>query len=320
MALPGDRPPGEESPASERAPLNFHHLYLFWMVAKSGGMTRAAAALDMAASSLSAQVTLLERTLGIELLRRAGRGVTLTDAGQQAYRAAEEIFALGRDLTSALRGEPLARPLRLAVGIADVVPQAVAARLLVPLRELPRPPHLVCSGGRQRELLDELAAHRIDAALLDAPPGPALEVPLRARRVGASPLVALGAPALVAAHRAGFPGSLHGAPLLLPGAGSALRPLVDRWLDERALLPRVVAEVDDAALAAALAARGAGLLVQPALCVADAGERHGLALLGRLEGAAADFWLVALRRRIEHPGVAALWASSELEAEGAGAA
>src|SRR4051794_19487430 len=145
MALPEPSRPADDVPAAERAPLNFHHLYLFWMVARSGGMGRAAEALDMATSSLSAQVALLERALGVELLRRAGRGVTLTPEGQQAYSAAEEIFALGRDLTSALRGEPLARPLRLAVGIADVVPKLIAARLLTPLRELARPPHLVCT-------------------------------------------------------------------------------------------------------------------------------------------------------------------------------
>ena len=48
MDLPARPRPGDEAPAAERAPLNFHHLYLFWMVAKSGGVSRAADKLDMA--------------------------------------------------------------------------------------------------------------------------------------------------------------------------------------------------------------------------------------------------------------------------------
>jgi len=41
------------------APLNYHHLYYFWVVAKEGGMARAAARLDMAGQTVSAQVRAL---------------------------------------------------------------------------------------------------------------------------------------------------------------------------------------------------------------------------------------------------------------------
>jgi LysR family transcriptional activator of nhaA len=38
------------------APLNYRHLYYFWVVAKEGGMARAAARLEMAVQTVSAQV------------------------------------------------------------------------------------------------------------------------------------------------------------------------------------------------------------------------------------------------------------------------
>ncbi len=47
---------------------NYRHLYYFWIVAKEGGMTRAAARLDMAVQTVSAQVRELERDLGCQLL------------------------------------------------------------------------------------------------------------------------------------------------------------------------------------------------------------------------------------------------------------
>ena len=46
---------------SMSTPLNYRHLYYFWVVAKEGGMARAAARLDMAVQTVSAQVRSLEQ-------------------------------------------------------------------------------------------------------------------------------------------------------------------------------------------------------------------------------------------------------------------
>lgn len=75
--------------------LNFRHLYYFWVVVKEGGFARAAGRLDMAVQTISAQVRELERSIGHQLLKPAGRGVTMTDAGQAAFARAEEIFRIG---------------------------------------------------------------------------------------------------------------------------------------------------------------------------------------------------------------------------------
>ena len=63
---------------------NYRHLYYFWVVAKEGGMARAAARMDMAVQTVSAQVRELERALGHALLKPRGRGLELTDAGRAA--------------------------------------------------------------------------------------------------------------------------------------------------------------------------------------------------------------------------------------------
>ena len=47
---------------------NYRHLYYFWVVAKEGGISRAAEKLDMAVQTVSAQVRELERALGYALL------------------------------------------------------------------------------------------------------------------------------------------------------------------------------------------------------------------------------------------------------------
>ena len=72
--------------------LNYRHLYYFWAVCKEGGVSRAAERLGMAAQTVSAQVRELEHSLGCALLRPAGRGLAMTEAGGAVLRQAEQIF------------------------------------------------------------------------------------------------------------------------------------------------------------------------------------------------------------------------------------
>ena len=97
---------------------NHRHLYYFWVVAKEGSMTRAAQRLDMAVQTVSAQVRELERDLGCQLLRPAGRGLALTDAGVVALQQAEQIFQLSQALPEQVLATVQAPSVRLAVGIA----------------------------------------------------------------------------------------------------------------------------------------------------------------------------------------------------------
>jgi len=99
--------------------LNYHHLLYFWMVAREGGVSKAAEKLRISQPTVSAQVKRLERALGERLLERQGRTVTLTEAGRVVYRYADEIFALGRELRETLRGRPSAGAAQLTVGVAD---------------------------------------------------------------------------------------------------------------------------------------------------------------------------------------------------------
>ena len=77
---------------------NYKHLYYFWVVAKEGGISRAAEKLDMAVQTVSAQVRELEKSLGYALLKPAGRGLVLTEAGIAAMKQADLIFQLGESL------------------------------------------------------------------------------------------------------------------------------------------------------------------------------------------------------------------------------
>ena len=74
--------------------LDLRVLRYFLAVAREGSITRAAASLHVTQPTLSRQLAALEKDLGAKLLRRADRGVVLTDAGRLLRRRAKEMIAL----------------------------------------------------------------------------------------------------------------------------------------------------------------------------------------------------------------------------------
>ena len=126
--------------------LNYRHLYYFWVVAKEGGFARAAARLDMAIQTISTQVRELEKALGHQLLKPAGRSVTMTDAGQAAFARAEEIFQIGQTIPDEVREAASGKVARLAVGLSDGISKLAAHALLQPVLATPAL-RLVCHEG-----------------------------------------------------------------------------------------------------------------------------------------------------------------------------
>src|ERR1051326_6171464 len=85
--------------------LNFHHLRYFWMVARKGGVRKAAEALHVSQPSISAQLRLLEESLGEQLFKRTGRSLVLTETGHLVLSYADEIFSAGRELMTSIKGQ-----------------------------------------------------------------------------------------------------------------------------------------------------------------------------------------------------------------------
>src|SRR3954467_1314632 len=123
--------------------INYNHLYYFWMVAREGGMVRAAEELMVSQPTVSFQVKELETALGRRLFDRVGRGLRLTEAGRVAFNYANEIFSLGQELLNALEHHPAGAVLRLAVGVLDVIPKPLARQLIAPALLLPQPVRLL---------------------------------------------------------------------------------------------------------------------------------------------------------------------------------
>jgi LysR family nitrogen assimilation transcriptional regulator len=73
------------------ASFDLRRLRYFIRVAELGSLTRAAEALHVAQPALSQQIRILENELGVALLERGPRGVTLTEAGERMLSEARQL-------------------------------------------------------------------------------------------------------------------------------------------------------------------------------------------------------------------------------------
>jgi LysR family transcriptional activator of nhaA len=279
---------------------NCKHLYYFWVVAKEGGISRAAEKLDMAVQTVSAQVRELERALGYALLKPAGRGLVLTDAGQAAMRQADLIFQLGEALPARVRDAVSAPTVRLAVGICDGLPKLVVRRLIQPVIAEPNL-HLVCQEGNLDDLLGDLALHRLDIVLSDRPAPANPNMKLYSHPLGASTIGWYGTAAMVAAAGKDFPQSMGDVPVLLPTAHTAVRDRLDQWFEQRAIRPRVVGEFADSALLKTFGASGMGVFPASEWVHDDLLAFYAVKRLGACDGVTEHFFAIGTEKKVNHP-------------------
>jgi LysR family transcriptional activator of nhaA len=285
--------------------LNYKHLYYFWVTAKEGGMSHAAARLGMAVQTISAQVRLLEQSLGHALFKPAGRGLALTDAGQAALQVAEQIFHLGEHLHTAVRDATSQSTVRLVVGISDGLAKLAVRELLAPALEEPRL-RLVCHEDDFDDLLADLALHRLDVVLSDRPAPANPNLKLYSHAMGSSPLGWYAPQAWLEQAGTDFPHSLARVPVLLPSSHASVRMRIDQWFEGHGVLPRVVGEFEDSALLATFGASGMGVFPATERMREKLSQGYGMQWFGPCEGVQEHFFAIGTARKVQHPLVQSL--------------
>ncbi|MCS0810047.1 transcriptional activator NhaR [Massilia agilis] len=285
--------------------MNFRHLYYFWVVAKEGGITRAARRLNLAVQTISTQLAQLEESVGKALFTQQGRRLVLTEPGRLALAYADQIFMLGEQMQEAL-GEADSARTRLTVGISDSLPKLTAYKLLEATTKLDRQVRLVCYEDQFEALLGDLALHKLDVVLTDRAVDSGTALRVFSHQLFESETIVVGAPALATLYAGAFPGNLNGAPFLLPTRNNALRGKIDEWFDSHAVRPDIVGEFEDNALLNTFGRRGLGLFFAPAALAADIEEQFGARLVGRVPQVREQFYAISNERKIQHPAVEAI--------------
>ncbi|WP_067066680.1 LysR family transcriptional regulator [Roseateles chitosanitabidus] len=251
--------------------MDLRHLRYFVTVAETGHMTRAAALLGMQQPPLSQQIKTLEQELGLSLLHRHPKGVSLTDAGRHFLDEARRLLRDFGDMRERMDRLAGGQHGLLSVGFTS----SAAAHAFTPavLRAC-RGEHpgiaLSMTENNAAELIDAIAKSRLHCGFLRVPV---------ARPEGLSFEPLLSEPALLALpldHRlaeapraATTPvplGELEGEDLILvrrPGAPGLYANLL-ALCEREGVRPRSFVEVDRMMMNLNLVAAGAGISVVPA--------------------------------------------------------
>ena len=287
--------------------LNYHHLLYFWKVAKEGSIARASVDLRLAPPTISVQIHQLEEVLGQKLFERHGRGLLLTDVGRVVFHYAENIFTTGDALLQAVGADTARRRIHVNVGVADTLPRIVVERLLRPMFAMAPEVAVTVSRERSREgFPGDLAAGAIEVVVSDMPLPRSSGLRASTLPLGACGTAFLATPKLAHALSGPFPRCLDAAPCVFPGHSAALRHALEDWCEAKGILMRIVADMDDAALALEVAAAGVGVIAVPDVAEVELVRQRGFVCLGRAPDLPQAFFAWSLEQEPHQAAVAAM--------------
>jgi len=286
--------------------LNFHHLRYFWTVARKGGVRKAADELHVSQPSISAQLRLLEDSLGEKLFKRSGRSLVLTEMGNLVLTYADEIFSAGRELMNAVKQRPGGRLLRLNVGMTDSISKLMGFEFLKPAIRFSEPVHVVCRMAAIEGLVNQLQAHRLDIVLADEPASSSLKAKTFNHRLGRSGVTFCAVPAIAKKLRRNFPQSLNGATALLPTENMGMRAVLETWFDTKGIHPRLLGEYEDSALMVFCATAGRGFTVVPTVVAREVLKHWGLRVIANVDECGTEFYAITAERRVKNPAAMAI--------------
>src|SRR6266516_2961211 len=157
--------------------LSLDRLQSFCLVAAAGGVTKAAKGDPTKQSLFSRQVKELEEFFGAELMRRKGRGVVLTAAGERLNVVARECFASLWDFKTECKGLPV----EIVIGAGESIIRWLLLPKLAEVRKSLPNVKLKCLNLPTREVVRRLSDGLIDFGVLRKD---AVSSPLRVAALG----------------------------------------------------------------------------------------------------------------------------------------
>lgn len=247
--------------------MELRHLETFRVVAHELHFTRAALRLHYVQSSVTVQIQVLERELGVTLFHRVGKRVALTDAGRLLLPYAERLLNLAAETRAAVgNGTPSGV---LTVGAPETLCTYRLPAILRRFRERYPQVRIAFRPGSATSLLQDVTTSVADVAFV-------LDVPLMSSLLHVEPLMSESVGLYAApdhplvASEAVNPADLASEPLLLTEDGCGYRALFLRVLATAGVHPTNTLELTSVEAIKQCAAVGMGIAVLPTVAVAAA--------------------------------------------------
>jgi len=157
-----------------KAEFELRHLRVFAAVVDAGTRTRAARALGLSQSTVSETLCALERSLGVELFRKAAKGLALTASGEIVLAFARRMSVLSAELVGALANASTDVKATLVISAVESIGAYVLPSRLAELRLRWPAVRVEVLTGACAEIRERVAAGESDLGLvLEPEAGPA---------------------------------------------------------------------------------------------------------------------------------------------------
>jgi DNA-binding transcriptional LysR family regulator len=227
-----------------------------------GSFAKAADRLGRSTSAVSAQLKKLEDQLGMPVLRKEGRGMVTTSAGESLLGYARRLLELNDEAATAVRGAELAGSVRL--GMQEDFGEHILTDVLGRFARVHPKLRIEAQVARNAELMAQLAGGRLDLALAWEYVGSAPATP-HGQEVARLPLRWIGAANAMAAPPAGT--AAEPLPLVLMDAPCMMRAAAIGALDRAGIAWRIAFSSPSLGGVWAAVAAGLGLTVRSALAL-----------------------------------------------------
>jgi DNA-binding transcriptional LysR family regulator len=146
--------------------LSLHQLTCFLSVYEHGSLTRAAEELGYAQPSVSEQIRALEKSLGVQLFRRVGRGVVPTTVADTLRPHAERTLAAAEDTRRAAQAVKSFETGTIRFGMFGTARLYAGAGLVADVLERYPGVRVELIGQNSSEVAEELRRGRLEAAMI----------------------------------------------------------------------------------------------------------------------------------------------------------
>ncbi len=149
--------------------LSLHQLTCFLATYEHGSLTAAADSLGYAQPSVSEQVRALERTLGVQLFRRVGRGVEPTTVADTLRPHAERVLAAVEEARVAVQRNRVLQTGTIRFGMFGTARLYAGADLVADVLERHPGVRVELVGQNSSDVFEQLRRGRIEAAMIAVP-------------------------------------------------------------------------------------------------------------------------------------------------------
>lgn len=286
--------------------MNFNHLYYFYRVGLAGRITTAARELKVSQPALSSQLKLFESYLNVQLFRKKGRTLQLTQEGEAIFGIAQRMFDIADEIARVVNhGERGRTPLFFRVGITGDIERFFVISWMNTLfkqKIFNQKPRIRLSSEFEDSLMEKLEMGKIDIGFSSRPENIPHE--LHYSLISLKTIFVLGSSHEHAREfrkiktRTEFVRALKSLKITwcLPNPGSQMRQKIDAFLDRVRIVPEILIESDVISVLTKGVISGLGGAFVPRLFVQEEIKSGNLITLpSHIDFSKHDIWMICSR-------------------------